>query len=69
MKSAPGQVWYWPSTDEVILILTMRFVKSIDDDGCIDNRYLFDELNLETGQVWRDSPRSIEDDDRWERLA
>lgn len=67
MKSTVGQVWYWPGTDEVFLILAIRFVTEVEDDGYLDELYLFDELNLETGQVWTDVPRSIEDDDRWER--
>ena len=64
MKSAPGQVWYWPNTDQVFLILAIRFAEDMDD-----GRFLFDELDLESGDVHHDVPRSIEEDDRWERLA
>ncbi len=69
MKSAVGQVWHWPPTDEVILILAVRFVEGEgeDEDGDLYEHYLFDELDLETGRVWRDIGRSIETDDRWER--
>jgi hypothetical protein len=65
---APGEIWYWPGTDEVILILAMRLEKGLDEDGDYYERHVFDEFNLETGQVWLDTPHSIEDDDRWEKL-
>lgn len=69
MRSAVGQVWHWPGTDEVILILAVSLVKEMNDDGEEDVYYSYDELNLETGRVWRGTPRSIEDDERWERWA
>lgn len=63
MKSAVGQVWHWPGTDELILILTVRPIEEGEEVPLID------ELNLETGQVWSNVGRSIEIDDRWERIA
>jgi hypothetical protein len=65
VRSAAGQVWYWPGTDEVVLILGIRH----EEDETGEKFIYFDELNLETGQVWIDTPRSIEDDERWERIA
>ena len=62
MKSAVGQVWYWPNTDEVLLLLAIS-----EKDGFFGKWY--DTLDLVTGDVCCDLGRSIETDDRWERWA
>lgn len=61
MRTKAGQVWYFELTDEILLLLAIR-----SSDMWITT---FDTFNLLTGRVCRDSPRSIENDERWELLA
>ncbi len=60
MKSAVGQVWYWPNTNELLLLLAMH---------AHDRGMSFDTLDLNTGLVHYETYRSIEHDNRWERWA